>query len=404
MKFELLVATRYLKAKRRQAVISLITLIAIVGVGAGVAALVIALAVSAGLREDLQERLLGAQAHLTLLPRASVVIEDYKSVVEKVQQRPEVIAVSPYVYQGMMLSHNEASDGVLVKGVIPGLESGVSALAQKTVEGNIADLTGNTIAVGKELADALGIQLGDDIKVISPVFVHNLVGAQPQTMYLKVVAIYSLGLFEYDTRLVFVPLDKAQYLLALNDVVSGVDVKLRNIDDAARVGQSIVDDLGILYSYEDWQTRNRTIFQALKLERLGMITAISLIVLVAALNIVAMLIMMVLEKSRDIAILVAMGANTGQIRRIFIYQGVVIGVIGTVLGLITGNVLSYVADTYRLIAMEPDVYAIAYLPFKARLWDSVAIGVAAMLVSFLATLYPSAAASKLQPVEALRYE
>src|SRR5688572_16112863 len=385
MKFELLVAIRYLKAKRRQAVISIITLIAIAGVAAGVAALVIAMAVSAGLRQDMQERLLGAQAHITVLSSGPAGISNYLNVAEQVQQIEGVLAAAPYAYQGMMLSHKGASDGVLLKGVIPSLESKVSSMAERTKEGDFSALEGNAIAVGKELADAMLIGLGDEVTIVSGRVSPNLFGTANVTAPAKVVAIFSLGLYEYDTRLVFMPLDRAQYLIgtAAADVASGIDVKVKDIDSAAQVGARILEKLGPDYMFEDWKERNKTLFQALQLERLGMTVAIGLIVLVAALNIVATLIMMVLEKTRDIATLMAMGANRSQIRRIFILQGVVIGVIGTAFGLIGGLALSYAADTYRRIEMAPEIYGIEYLPFRPDVWDSIVVALSAIAISFL---------------------
>jgi lipoprotein-releasing system permease protein len=408
MKFEFLVATRYLKAKRKQAAISLITVIAIVGVAAGVAALVIAMAVSGGLRKDLRDRLLGAQAHVSVVARGADGIADYIKVAQRIQDVDGVIAASPYAYQGMFLSivGSNAGEGVYVKGILPELESNISAVFDHAVEGDLRQLEGLTIAVGKELANALGIRVGDEVKLTSARLSQSAIGAVPANIQLKVVAVYSIGLYDYDKMLVYVPMRVAQYLLGIDrvDVATGIDVKIKDLDQSTAIGKRILSDLGPEYVFEDWQSRNKTLFQALQLERLGMALVVGLIVLVAALNIVATLIMMVLEKTRDIAILLAMGATPHQIRKIFIYQGLIIGFVGTVLGLAGGHVLSYLADTYRWISLAPDVYTIAYLPFKAEVWDSVVIAVSAILISFLATLYPSATASRLQPVVALRYE
>ena len=409
MKFELLVATRYLKAKRKQAAISLITVIAVLGVAAGVAALVIAMAVSVGLREDLQARLLGAQAHVSVL-RGSDGIADYVEVARRVQEIEGVTAAAPYAYQVVLLSvaGSNAGEGVFVKGIVPELEANVTAISENVIAGNFNHLEGNTntIAIGKELADSLGVRPGDKVKLTSARPSQSLFGAVPASVTLDIVAVYSIGLYDYDKMLVYVPMRVAQYLLGTDrvDVATGIDVRIRDLDESGSIGERIVGSLGPEYIFEDWQSRNKTLFQALKLERLGMAIAISLIVLVAALNIVVTLIMMVLEKTRDIAILLAMGATPVQIRKIFIYQGLIIGIVGTLLGLVGGHIISYLADTYRLIALAPDVYTIAYLPFRAQLDDSVIIAAAAILISFLATLYPSATASKLHPVEALRYE
>jgi lipoprotein-releasing system permease protein len=406
MKFELLVATRYLKAKRKQSAISLITIIAILGVAAGVAALVIAMAVSEGLRRDLQTKLLGAQAHISLLSRGADGIRDYVATAKRIENIEGVVGAAPYAYQGMMLSAGEANAGVYVKGVVPELESRVSAVRNNVVAGDFLGLQGNSIVIGKELADSLYLKVGDEVRLTSPRISQSLIGGGPTTARLQVTAIYSIGLYDYDKTLVYVPMRVAQYLKGVDtiDVADGIDVKLEDLDQTAAVGMRILDELGSDYFFEDWQTRNKTLFQALKLERLGMAIAIGLIVMVAALNIVVTLIMLVLEKTRDIAILLAMGATPLQIRWVFIYQGLIIGIVGTAIGLAAGHLLSYLADSYRWIALAPDVYTIAYLPFRAELADSLVIAAAAVLISFLATLYPSAAAARLHPVEALRYE
>lgn len=402
MKFEILVAARYLKAKRKQAVISLITVISIAGVAAGVAALVIAMAVSAGLRADLQERLLGAQAHLTVVATDNAGISRYNEVAAEIETVDGVLAAAPYAYQGMMLG--DYGKELLVQGIEPEKEKRVSSLAARIVEGNFDDLKGNTIIIGKELAASTGIAIGDQVEVVSLRASATPFGTGPTSIFLTVKAIYSIGLYDYDMRLAYVPLEVAQYLVGAGPVASRIDVKIRDIDAVLDVGKAVVEKLGPGFDFEDWQSRNKTIFQALKLERLGMAIAIGLIVFVAALNIVATLTMMVLEKTRDIATLMAMGATITQVRRIFIYQGLIIGVVGTTLGLALGHAVSYVADKYQLIKLAPDVYTIAYLPLKANGWDSAVIALAAVAISFLATLYPSAAAANLQPVEALRYE
>jgi len=403
MTFELLVATRYLRARRKQAVISLITLISVLGVMAGVAALVVAMAVSEGQRGDIRSRLLGVQAHVTVLPAGPTGIPNYLELAQEIEKVEGVVGAAPHAEQGMVIS-SPGLTGVLVKGIIPELEGKVSELPQRVVQGSLDNLKDNTIAIGVELATSLGLKLGDRVRISSPTSSAGPLGSQQNTIYFTIVAIYSIGLFEYDSRLVYVPLEKAAYLLGAGDVATNIEVKVRDMDRSEQVGDAIIDRIGGRYIYQDWKVTHKTIFQALNLERLGMTVAISLIVFVAALNIVATLTMMVLEKSRDIAILMAMGATLKQVRRIFMWQGVLIGVAGTFMGLTLGHVLSYLADKYRWIELSPDVYSISYLPFRADPADSVVIAIAAILISFLATLYPSAAAAKLQPVEALRYE
>jgi lipoprotein-releasing system permease protein len=402
MTFELLVATRYLRAKRKQAMISVITVIAMLGVSAGVAALVVAMAVSEGQRQDIRDRLLGAQAHVTVFPTGKEGIPNYLEVTKQIESVQDVVGAAPHAEQGMAIA--ATLTGVRVIGIIPEVDTHVSLLSRSVIEGNLADLKENSIAIGKELAQRQGLQLGQVVKIISATGTGGPLGVERKSLFFKVVAIFSIGLYEYDAGLVYVPFDRAAHLIGAGDVATNIEVKTRDMDRAAEVGEAIIRKLGPGFVFEPWQVTHRTIFQALKLERLGMAIAIGLIVFVASLNIIATLTMMVLEKTRDIATLMAMGATVSQIRRVFILQGVIIGAIGTAIGLILGHGISFFADKYRLIPLSPEIYSIDHLPFRADAWDSVVIAAAAILISFLATLYPSAAAAKLQPVEALRYE
>ena len=404
MKFEFLVAVRYLKAKRKQAVISLITVISIDGVAAGVAALIIALAINAGFAEDLQKKLLGAQAHVSLLSRGRDGIPDYLQIVKEVEQVPGVVFAAPAVYQTVLISSGTQNQGVALKGILPDMESKMSALSSNLVQGSLKNFNDDSIVIGKELANSIGSYLGDRLKVLSAETRLTPFGGVPRSRTFEVTGVFSSGLYDYDKEWVYVSLASAQRLLGLDDVVSTIEVKVNDIYQARNIGQKIVEKVGRNLDFTDWMTMNQSIFQALRLERLVMFITIGLIVLVAALNIVATLIMMVLEKTRDIAILMSMGATRESIRRIFVLQGVVIGIVGTVFGVALGQTICYFADKYHLISLAPDVYTIAYVPFKARPLDSAIVAVSAILISFLATLYPSAAASKLHPVEALRYE
>jgi lipoprotein-releasing system permease protein len=405
MKFELLVAVRYLKAKRKQAVISLITIISIVGVAAGVAALIIALAITAGFREDLQNKLLGAQAHVSILSRGRSGISNYLDVSKQVEQVPGVVFAAPAIFQKALLSSETQSAGIFLKGIIPDMETRLSALSQNMVEGSLSGFQEDSIVIGKELAKTLGTFVGDRLSVTSFGVRSTPFGLAPISHFYHVTGIFESGLYDYDSGWAYVPLAAAQRLIRVGDVANVIEVKVDDIYQANEIGQKAIEMLGAeQFDFTEWRTMNATIFQALRLERVVTSITIGLIVLVAALNIVATLIMMVLEKTRDIAILLSMGATQDNIRRIFILQGVIIGVIGTVFGVVLGQVLCYFADKYHLIRLAPEVYTIAYVPFRASPLDSVIVAAAAILISFLATLYPSAAAAKLQPVEALRYE
>jgi len=405
MKFELLVAARYLKAKRKQAVISLITVISVVGVAAGVAALIIALAVTAGFRQDLQNKLLGAQAHINILTKGHTGIADYRRITSEIEQVPGVVFAAPAVYQQVGLSGESGqATGAVLKGIIPEMESRLSSLSQNLKEGSLNDFGEDSIIIGRELSKKLATFVGDRLRVISFATRPTPLGAAPRNRALRVSGIFESGLYDYDSSWTYVPLATAQRLQGVQDVANVIEVKVTDIYKAKPIGQEIINRLGTEFEFTDWITTNETIFQALNLEWLVTFITIGLIVVVAALNIVATLIMMVLEKTRDIAILMSMGATSDNIRRIFILQGVIIGVVGTAFGVVAGQVACYFADKYHIIRLAPEVYTIAYVPFKPSPLDSVIVAGAAILVSFLATLYPSAAAAKLQPVEALRYE
>jgi lipoprotein-releasing system permease protein len=411
MKFELFVALRYLKAKRKQAVISIITIISILGVAAGVTALIVALAISTGFREDLQSKLLRGTAHINVLPvQVLDGIANYTELVTKIKKVDGVRSALPAIYQFVLVS-SARQWPVTLKGVDTDSADFSSADFFSVKQGNIRDLSTppgdpvrDRIAVGDELAKRLGTYVGDFVTVISDQGALSPFGYVPRRKTFKVVAVFASGLYDYDSVWGFTSLSSAQRTFGSGQLVSVIECRVKDIYQVKAVSDRIKKVVGSQYTTLDWQEQNRPIFEALKLEKLVMVITIGLIVFVASLNIITTLIMMVIEKSRDIAVLISMGATQRNIRKIFIYQGVIIGVLGAVLGNFFGYGICWICDRYQLIRLEPDVYSISYVPFRASLIDGLLVSTAAVLISFLATLYPSKSAARLDPVEALRYE
>ena len=404
MRFEFIVALRYLKAKRKQAVVSLITVISIIGVTAGVAALIIALAINAGFRQDLEDKLLGTQAHITLLKPTLEGISNYFEATARAEAVDGVAAAAPALFLQVLLTNSFQSSGAFMKGIVPELEADRSEVFELLVEGSLEDFGPGSILIGEQLAHLLGSFVGDDIRALVADTILTPSGPIPRTRFFKVAGIFKTGLYDFDAGYVYVSIEDAQRLAGTGDVASRIEIQIDDIDQSDTLGPEILAAVGQDLEFTDWKTQNQAIFEALKLERLVMFITIGLIVLVGALNIVVTLVMMVMEKTRDIAVLVSMGATRENIRRVFVAQGVIIGVMGTVLGVIIGNTVSYFADAYQLVGLQADVYNIAYVPFKISIWDSAIVAVAAILISYAATIYPSRAASRLEPVEALRYE
>jgi len=413
MHFELFIAGRYLKAKRKQAVISIITVISVIGVAAGVASLIIALAVNAGFKEDLQRRLLGATANINLLRTENDGIRDYESLITRLARVPHVTALAPAIYEQVLLSSGSRAKGAVLKGIEVNRELQVGDLLQSVKQGHLDALRTDSqqnpaipapIAIGKDLAESLGVAVGDVLTAVSPQGSMTPVGVIPRYKKFRVDAIYDSGFYDYDSAWVFTSLKAAQNLFSLPDVASVIEFKIDDIYRAPEVASSLKAAAGPGFTTVNWMEQNRSLFQALRLEKLVTIITIGLIVFVAALNILITLVMMVMEKNRDIAILMAMGARLEQIRKIFIWQGLIIGVVGTVLGALIGYSVSWACGKYHLIALNADVYSFAYVPFKAKPTDGLIIAVAAILISFLSTLYPARSATRVSPVEVLRYE
>lgn len=409
--FELFVARRYLRAKRRQAMIGVITGISIIGVAAGVASLIIALAITNGFRQDLQKRLLGATAHVQLMRVAGDGILDWREVLAKMQSQPHVAAAAPAIYEQVLVSRGARAAGALLKGMIPQDERKVSEMLSFVKQGSAAPLDPNAaasdtppIVIGKDMADDLGASVGSIVLVTSPQGEMTPFSIIPKFVRYKVVGVFQSGFYDYDKSWAFVRLSDAQRLFGLGDVISVIEFKVDNIDRAPQVAQELEKAAGQGYQTTNWQEQNRQLFRALRLERVVTFITIGLIVLVAALNILISLIMMVMEKTRDIAVLMSMGTRKAQIRRLFMAQGILIGVVGTVIGLVLGYTLAWAGGHYHFISLSPEVYSIDYVPFAPRAVDGVIVAVVSIGISFIATLYPSWSASRIAPAEALRYE
>lgn len=419
MRFELFVAARYLRAKRRQAVIGVITVISVIGVTAGVASLVIALSINAGFQKDLQDQLLGSQSHINLVRVQNDGIENWRVLMTRLAKEPHVTGVAPALYGQVMASRAARASGALVKGVIPEYENRVSELLKSIKLGSAAALepcadtdeackSGKSIppiVLGKDLAETIGARVGSTIMIISPQGELSPIGIMPKYQQFKVTGIFRSGFYNYDSAWAFIRLSDAQRLFSLPDtVISVIEFKIDDLYKAEQVGNTLEKAAGPGFVAKNWMDENRALFRALRLERVVTFLTIGLIVFVAALNILISLIMMVMEKTKDVAVLISMGAKRRQIRGIFMFQGVLIGVIGTIAGLILGYGVAIAGAKYHFVALSAEVYSIDYLPFAPRLIDGLLIATVALLISFVATLYPSWSAARVLPAEALRYE
>jgi lipoprotein-releasing system permease protein len=442
MRFELFVASRYLRAKRRQAVIGVITAISVVGVAAGVTSLIVALAINNGFRQDLQDRLLGATSHVNIMRTESDGIRNWQPLMDKLSKQPHVVGAAPAIYDQVLISRGPHARGAVLKGMIPAYERKVSDLLNTVKTGSVDALnprqagespattqakpesqTTSTqespdsmagvqarlaamppIVLGKDMADDLGATVGSQVMVISPQGELTPFGLVPKYTRFRVVGIFNSGFFDYDNSWAFASLYDAQQLEGLGDVVTVLEFKIDDIYKAGTVGDALEKVAGDGFMSTNWMEQNKAIFRALQLERRFTFIIIGLIVMVAALNILISLIMMVMEKTRDIAVLMSMGTRKSQVRRIFIAQGLLIGVIGTAIGLVLGYLLCWIGGHNNLLYLSPEVYSIDHVPFAPRVMDGVLVALVAIGISFVATIYPSWSAAKILPAEALRYE
>lgn len=411
MRFELFVAARYLRAKRRQAVVGIVTSISIAGVAAGVAALIIALAITNGMRRDLQDRLVDTSAHVQLMRVEGDGIRDWRPLLERLRRLPHVTAASPGLYEQIMVARRARAQGALIEGILPDEEMTVSSLLKAATPGSVSALEPGKlpdgelppIVLGKDLAEAIGATVGDRVTLISPQGEMTPYGVIPKWVPFRLAGIYRSGFYQYDSGMGYVRLEDAQKLFDEPDLLSVISFKVDNMNRAGEVGREIEQAAGKGFQTTNWMEQNRELFRALRLEQYVTFIVIALIVVVAALNILIALTMMVMEKTRDIAVLMSFGVNSNQVRRIFLMQGLLISVVGTALGLMLGYVAAWAGAHYR-IPLSPDVYSIDTLPFAPRLVDGVIVAAVSIGVSLLATLYPSHTASRILPAEALRYE
>src|SRR5438309_8773046 len=404
--FELHIALRYLLAKRKQAFISVISLISTLGVVVGVMALVIALALMTGLQGELRNRILGSNAHVYVWKQGGIV--DYHAEARKLLEVPHVVGAAPAIHGLGLISAGTSSSAVQIKGIDPVLEPQVTDLTAAIQSGSIVGLTRapdgtDGILLGKDLAAELGVNTGDSISILTPQGTLSPMGLLPRSRRLRVAGTFSLGLYEFDSSYGFISLDAARRLLD-KESVDFIQLRVDDIYKAPAIARAIPERLGKEYLANDWSFMNRSLFSALTLEKMAISITIGLIVMVAALNIVASLILLVMEKNRDIAILNTMGASARSVTTIFMMQGLIIGVVGTTVGAAAGYAVSYVLDRYKLIRVPVDIYQVSHVPFTVLPVDFTLVVVAAVIVCFVATIYPSRQAARLDPAQALRYE
>jgi lipoprotein-releasing system permease protein len=408
MKFEWLVARRYLRSPHRPAVLRLVTLLSVLGVAAGVATLVIALAMNTGFRETLQDRLLGVTAHIAITEPGADAIHNYRQLAERLSHTPGVRSVTPALYETVLLSAGGKASGVVVKGVDPELEKKSDEALTRIVDGH-ADFSPDAdgigaIILGKMLASELELRVGDNVTLMSPSGRLTPFGMVPRTRTFHLTGIFDSGFYDFDAHWGFVTLASAQNLAGVGDEVIALEVRIGTIDRATEIARNLEHSAGPLYKATTWMEENHALFSALRLEKLVTAIFIGLITFVAGLNIIVVLSMTVTDRARDIAVLMAMGARREQIRAVFFLQGLTIGTIGTFAGLVIGYAAAWIAGSFRVIKLDPEIYSVPYVPFHANAVDALWIALSAIAICAAATMIPARAAARILPVDILRYE
>ncbi|MCX7769998.1 MAG: lipoprotein-releasing ABC transporter permease subunit [Proteobacteria bacterium] len=415
MPFEFFIALRYLRAKRKQTFISFITFISILGVILGVMALIVVLSVMSGFQTALREKILGTNAHVIVLNYEGY-FKNYNELIDSIKKKEDVVDAAPFIITQVLLSSKERAYGVVLRGIDVEKQAKVTNLEKQIKSGRLADLNDNgrenNLLIGKELARNLNLYLGDNITVILPMGQMTPMGMIPKMLTFKVVGIFETGMFEYDSNLVYANLHSVQKLLEIGDTVTGIEVKVKDILKADIIGLEIQKMLGFPFKVRNWKEMNKNLFSALKLEKTALFIILLLIVLVAAFNIITTLVMLVMEKNKDIAILKSMGATHKSIGKIFILQGVIIGIVGTFIGGFLGvlislnlhGIVSFIERTFKVELLARDVYFIDKFPSQVDSLDVFLVCLFSFLICFLATLYPARQASKMDPAEVLRYE
>ncbi len=408
--YELLISTKYLKAKRKNVIVSVVTFISMAGVALGVFALITVIAVMSGFEQEFREKMLGTNSHIMALKSGGLAANgeaDEEAVMDDLKTIEGVVGAAPFIYSKVLINRGRHSDGIVLKGIDPRRVGEVVDLERYMREGRLSDLEKGTepgIILGRELARSLAASLYDRLNIIIPGGRISPAGAVPRSKEFKVVGIFESGMFDFDSTMAYISIGEAEKALRLTGAPRGFEVKVTDIFEADRIADIVQQKVGLNYWVRDWMEMNKTFFSALKLEKIVMFIILALIVFVAAFNIIGTLTMMVMEKHKDIGILMSLGARKKSILLIFLMEGIIIGIVGTIIGGSLGLAVCWFADATRLITLEGDVYYLSYLPFKIKLTDVVIICCASLGISFAATLYPSWKASCLNPAEAIRYE